>query len=60
MTDKINNRIFTLNLRIFYWKYLQEHVFLHGHGDYEKIRWKYDILRGHDYGPLTENNSNEF
>ena len=25
-------------LEILYWKYLQDNVFLHGHGDYEKIR----------------------
>ena len=28
-----------VSLKILYWKDLQEHdVFLHGHGDYEKIR----------------------
>ena len=32
---------------------------MHGHGDYEKIRLIYDTLIGHDYLPLTENNSNK-
>ena len=38
MTDVINNRIIFSNLRILCRKYLREHVFLHGHGHYEKIR----------------------
>ena len=35
--DKQQN-IFFSYLRILSWKHLQEHVLLHGHGDYEKIR----------------------
>ena len=38
MTDVINKRIIFSNLRILCRKYLREHVFLNGHGDYEKIR----------------------
>ena len=35
---KIDSRIYVSNLRFLYWKIVKRHVFLHGHGDYEKIR----------------------
>ena len=59
MTDVINNKIFFSNLKILYWKYLREHVFLHGHDGYEKIRYINEILIGRDYGPLTGKNFNK-
>ena len=31
-------------MRIFYWKYLQEHAFLHGHADYDHARFSHYVL----------------
>ena len=52
ITDVINNKIFVSILRISYWKYVQECVFLHGYSDYEKITEMYGIMIQRDFEPF--------